>query len=201
MTDLRKDLETRVTRLAAEQQTLTQTLERLNALCPPDPGAPSVTIPLGTPMGEVERRIVVATLAWTNFNKSATADALGISRRSIYNKLAELGGPERCTRCDAAPGDAAWPLPNLCPSCHGRTEAELKAAARQKAALLSDAGAAAVLRRAARGEDLVALADEYNVPRGVVRRLVRGVSYRHIPRPAELAVQVPRATLAGEVTA
>ena len=48
-------------------------------------------IPIGTPMGAIEKEVILRTLAAQKGNKTATAEALGISRRSIYNKLAEYG--------------------------------------------------------------------------------------------------------------
>jgi DNA-binding NtrC family response regulator len=45
-------------------------------------------IPIGTSMDEIEREVILRTLEANNGNKTATAEVLGISRRSIYNKLA-----------------------------------------------------------------------------------------------------------------
>jgi len=50
-----------------------------------------IKIPVGTPMDLVEREVILRTLEAHEGNKTATAEALGISRRSIYNKLAEYG--------------------------------------------------------------------------------------------------------------
>jgi DNA-binding NtrC family response regulator len=46
-------------------------------------------IPIGTTMDAVEREVILRTLEANKGNKTATAEVLGISRRSIYNKLAE----------------------------------------------------------------------------------------------------------------
>jgi DNA-binding NtrC family response regulator len=46
-------------------------------------------IAIGTPMEAVEKEVILRTLEAHKGNKTATAEALGISRRSIYNKLAE----------------------------------------------------------------------------------------------------------------
>jgi len=40
-------------------------------------------------MDAVEREVILRTLEANKGNKTATAEVLGISRRSIYNKLAE----------------------------------------------------------------------------------------------------------------
>jgi transcriptional regulator with PAS, ATPase and Fis domain len=45
-------------------------------------------IPIGTSMDEIEREVILRTLEANKGNKTATAEVLGISRRSIYNKLA-----------------------------------------------------------------------------------------------------------------
>jgi two-component system, NtrC family, response regulator HydG len=49
----------------------------------------SLTIPLGTPLDEAERRIIEETLAMTQGNKRRAARILGIATRTIYRKLAE----------------------------------------------------------------------------------------------------------------
>jgi DNA-binding NtrC family response regulator len=53
--------------------------------------APSemLQIPIGTTMDTIEREVILRTLEANKGNKTATAEVLGISRRSIYNKLAE----------------------------------------------------------------------------------------------------------------
>jgi DNA-binding NtrC family response regulator len=48
-------------------------------------------IPLGSTMKEAEKEIILRTLEAQNGNKKITAEILGISRRSLYNKLAEYG--------------------------------------------------------------------------------------------------------------
>jgi DNA-binding NtrC family response regulator len=52
-----------------------------------DPTA-TMTFPLGTTLAEVERRVVLATLAHFEQDKAAAAAALGISVRTIYNHIA-----------------------------------------------------------------------------------------------------------------
>ena len=48
-------------------------------------------IPIGTAMDDVEREVILRTLEAHDGNKTVTAEVLGISRRSIYNKLAIYG--------------------------------------------------------------------------------------------------------------
>jgi DNA-binding NtrC family response regulator len=46
-------------------------------------------IAVGTPLAEVERRLVLATLAACEGNKRKTARVLGVSVKTLYNRLAE----------------------------------------------------------------------------------------------------------------
>jgi transcriptional regulator with PAS, ATPase and Fis domain len=50
-----------------------------------------IRIPLGSTMKEAEKEIILRTLEAQDGNKKITAEILGISRRSLYNKLAEYG--------------------------------------------------------------------------------------------------------------
>jgi two-component system response regulator HydG len=49
----------------------------------------TLSIPLGTKLEDVEREVILQTLRMNDGNKSLTADLLGISRRSLYDKLLE----------------------------------------------------------------------------------------------------------------
>ncbi len=49
---------------------------------------------LGTPLDEIERRVIKATLDHTHGDKQLAAQLLGISARTIYRKLPELAGSE-----------------------------------------------------------------------------------------------------------
>jgi len=57
----------------------------------PTAAAGSVVIPLGTSMQDVERTMIVQTLAFVGGNKQKAAQVLGISRRCIYNRLKQYG--------------------------------------------------------------------------------------------------------------
>ncbi|MFH0902866.1 MAG: sigma-54 dependent transcriptional regulator [Pseudomonadota bacterium] len=50
-----------------------------------------VRIPIGSTMKEAEKELILRTLDAQSGNKKVTAEILGISRRSLYNKLAEYG--------------------------------------------------------------------------------------------------------------
>ena len=52
-------------------------------------GGPSVTIPIGTSMAEAERQLILATLEHFNQQKERTAAALGVSLKTLYNRLKE----------------------------------------------------------------------------------------------------------------
>ncbi len=54
-------------------------------------GHPMVSAPLGMPLKEVEREIIIQTLADTEGNRTQTARILGISRKTLQNKLKEYG--------------------------------------------------------------------------------------------------------------
>lgn len=182
--DVKEQIEARLERLAMESRQLAAMLERIAMPAEPKELGPPVTVRLGEPLVAIERRLIAATLVWCDFNKSEAADRLGISRRTIYNFLGELGAPVKCDSCQRTPGEGeSWPVPTMCTRCYERRQREQLEARQQAARSLSDAGAAAILRRAAAGEGLTALADEYNTSLGCIKGLIAGRTYKHIPRP------------------
>jgi len=56
-----------------------------------DTGAPSLSLPVGTTMKEIERQAIEATYAHTGRDKAETARMLGIGLRTLYRKLKEYG--------------------------------------------------------------------------------------------------------------
>ena len=54
---------------------------------PVEAGSTVISIPVGTPLAEVERRVILETLRSTGGDKSAAARRLGIATRTIYRKL------------------------------------------------------------------------------------------------------------------
>lgn len=48
-----------------------------------------VTVPVGTPLAVAERKLIVATLQCFEGNKKKTAETLGISLKTLYNRLTE----------------------------------------------------------------------------------------------------------------
>ncbi|URI05840.1 sigma-54 dependent transcriptional regulator [Aquincola tertiaricarbonis] len=53
------------------------------------PAVPSLTLPLGTSMAEAERQLILATFKHFNHHKERTAAALGVSMKTLYNRLKE----------------------------------------------------------------------------------------------------------------
>jgi DNA-binding NtrC family response regulator len=51
------------------------------------PGPPTVSVRVGSTIEEAEREMIAQTLSWTNNNRQRTAAILGISRRTLYNKI------------------------------------------------------------------------------------------------------------------
>ena len=50
---------------------------------------PTITFEVGTPLGEMERQMILRVLAMTDNNRTRAAEVLGISRRVLYNKLSK----------------------------------------------------------------------------------------------------------------
>ncbi len=55
------------------------------------PARREVTFEIGTPLDQMEREMIVRTLAASRNNRKQTAEVLGISRRALYNKLRKHG--------------------------------------------------------------------------------------------------------------
>ena len=64
----------------------------------------SLTFAVGTPLEEIERRVIHATLAHTRGDKRLCAQLLGIATRTIYRRLEEERPPE-----EAEPADGSRP--------------------------------------------------------------------------------------------
>jgi DNA-binding NtrC family response regulator len=57
-----------------------------------DPDA--VHLGVGTTVGEAEKLLILKTLQATNNNKTRSAEILGISLKTLHNKLKEYGRPQ-----------------------------------------------------------------------------------------------------------
>ena len=49
---------------------------------------------MGTTVGEAEKLLILKTLEATNNNKTRAAEILGISLKTLHNKLKEYGRPQ-----------------------------------------------------------------------------------------------------------
>jgi DNA-binding NtrC family response regulator len=53
----------------------------------PSPAVDALMIPIGLPLDEVERRVILTTLARNEYNKTRAAEVLHISLKTLHNKL------------------------------------------------------------------------------------------------------------------
>jgi two-component system response regulator HydG len=67
-------------------------------------GAPTLAVPLGTPLEEVERLVIRETLKQTRGDKNLAAQILGIAARTIYRKL-DRDGSGKLVEPDGGPTD------------------------------------------------------------------------------------------------
>ena len=64
-------------------------------------GGPSLMLPIGTSLAQAERTLILATLRHFRHHKERTAAVLGISLKTLYNRLKEYaadaveGGPQQ----------------------------------------------------------------------------------------------------------
>jgi DNA-binding NtrC family response regulator len=62
---------------------------------PPEPDdGTTLTIRVGTPLDEVERRVTMATLAYCGHVKRKAAEILGVSLKTLYNRLETYNGKD-----------------------------------------------------------------------------------------------------------
>src|SRR5271168_5138105 len=62
-----------------------------SVLTTPDPSPNTVQVEVGTTVDEAERRLILKTLESTQNNKTRAAEILGISLKTLHNKLKEYG--------------------------------------------------------------------------------------------------------------
>jgi DNA-binding NtrC family response regulator len=65
----------------------------------------SIRVEMGTPLAEVERRVILATLRHCEGNKNKVADMLGISLKTLYNRLNEYRAADNEGATEAAADD------------------------------------------------------------------------------------------------
>jgi DNA-binding NtrC family response regulator len=69
--------------------------------------ASTITFAVGTPLAEIERRMLFKTLAFFDNNKARTAEALGVTTKTIYNRLAHYQAMAREQEDDGAEDSSA----------------------------------------------------------------------------------------------
>ena len=69
----------------------------------PDAGVPTMSLTPGTTVDEAERRLILMTLEHTRDNKTRAAEILGISLKTLHNKLNKLRGRVPGKKTEAIP--------------------------------------------------------------------------------------------------
>jgi DNA-binding NtrC family response regulator len=70
-------------------------------------GAPSVTLPVGSKLADMEKAFILATLDHCHGDKRRSAAMLGVSLRTLYNRLHDWKIVDAWTRRDGSPSDRA----------------------------------------------------------------------------------------------
>jgi DNA-binding NtrC family response regulator len=65
-------------------------VSRAEAAPPLEGGAQTITVQVGTSIAQAERQLILATFEHCGHNKERTAAALGISLKTLYNRLKEF---------------------------------------------------------------------------------------------------------------
>jgi len=65
-----------------------------DASAPRKESGPFITVRVGASIAEVERRLIFATLEHCDGHKEKTAEVLGVSLKTLYNRLREYGKPD-----------------------------------------------------------------------------------------------------------
>ena len=90
--ELENVIERAVVLCRGEQLTAADLPDTLRSAATEAPSALSISV--GTPLDEVERRLIRETLRHARGDKSLAAQLLGISTRTVYRKLSEMEDPE-----------------------------------------------------------------------------------------------------------
>ena len=57
----------------------------------PTSNGPKLEVAVGTPLAAIEKQVILATLQHYGHHKERTAAALGVSLKTLYNRLKEYG--------------------------------------------------------------------------------------------------------------
>jgi DNA-binding NtrC family response regulator len=74
---------------------------------PPEPDSPAPGLPVGQPLREVERQLILKTLEMVGGNRVRAAEILGISPKTLYNKLGRYQAKSDSEKPEPEPGDEA----------------------------------------------------------------------------------------------
>ena len=77
--------------IAEEVSTLDIQQAPVRAHSPLSNSAPSITVPLGTPLSVAARELILSTLEHCGGERKRTAEMLGICTKTLYNRLREYG--------------------------------------------------------------------------------------------------------------
>jgi len=75
--------------MAVDNTIVDECLPNGDAPLPAMTGAPVLSIRVGTPLAEIERQVTLATLEYFGRHKEKTAATLGVSLKTLYNRLKE----------------------------------------------------------------------------------------------------------------
>jgi DNA-binding NtrC family response regulator len=75
--------------MATESTIVDECLPTAESPLPVMTGAPVITVRVGTPLADIERQVTLATLEYMGRHKEKTAATLGISLKTLYNRLKE----------------------------------------------------------------------------------------------------------------
>ena len=82
--------------MASESTIVDECLPTSETPLPVMTGAPVLQVRVGTPLAEIERQVTLATLEYFGRHKEKTAATLGVSLKTLYNRLKEYSTvPER----------------------------------------------------------------------------------------------------------
>ncbi|MGH7914437.1 MAG: helix-turn-helix domain-containing protein, partial [Candidatus Binataceae bacterium] len=74
---------------------------------PPTPDSAASELPVGQPLREVERQLILKTLEMAGGNRVRAAEILGISPKTLYNKLGRYQAKSESEKSEPEPADEA----------------------------------------------------------------------------------------------
>ena len=80
--------------MANDAMIVDECLPTTQAAAPAATGAPAITVRVGTTLAEIERQVTLATLEHLGRHKEKTAATLGISLKTLYNRLKEYSSAD-----------------------------------------------------------------------------------------------------------